>query len=112
MGLYNDLTEGQKSIVEPWTNNFRAWVGELARELMVGRALQASYQATNGTGDIIGTLDVGETVPNTGGLPGAQPLLDTDMVALVAGLDAFITTYDTVATRQRMAQAAGPLAGL
>jgi len=112
MATYASLSAEDKGIVEPFTNNFRAWVGGLARQVIQARALQASYQANNGTGAILATLDVGEKVPNTGGLPGAQALLDTDMAALIAGMDAFLTTYDTLGTRKRMAQAAGPLAGL
>jgi hypothetical protein len=112
MALWADLTQADKDIVTAWDRNFRGWINGLARQLVEARALQASKDATGGAADIIATLDAGEDIPNTGGLAGAQDLDKADINALITGLDGFITTYDTAATRQRMAQAAGPTAGL
>jgi len=112
MATYASLTAEQKELIGAHERNFRAWVGGLGRLLVQARALDAHYDANDGPGSIIATLDVGERIPNTGGLPGAQSLVDTDWNALIAGFGVFLTTYDSMATRKRIAQAAGPLAGL
>ena len=106
------FTPEQELIALPFERNMRGWVNDLARLLVAGRALQASNEATGGMGDIVPTLDPGDVIPNSSGLAGAQPLTQTDWNALIAGLANFITTYDTLGTRQRIAQAAGPLAGV
>ena len=113
MATYDSLSAEDKGIVEAFERDFRGWVNGLATMLVQARALEAAHEAGGGTGSIVATLDPGEDIPNTSGIAGAQPLQqDTDWAALIAGLEAFVTTYDTPATRQRMAQAAGPTAGL
>ena len=113
MATYDSLTQEEKEIVEAFERNFRGWVNDLARLLVAARALDAAYDANGGAGSIVSTLDNGEEIPNTSGIAGAQTLVqNTDFSALIAGLNSFLTTYDTAATRQRIAQAAGPTAGL
>ncbi|RLB62488.1 MAG: hypothetical protein DRH08_12375 [Deltaproteobacteria bacterium] len=113
MATYDSLTAEEKVIVEAFERNFRGWINGLATTLIQARALDAAYDAGGGAGSIVATLDNGEDIPNTSGIAGAQPLeQNTDFAVLIAGLNAFLATYDTVATRQRMAQAAGPTAGL
>jgi hypothetical protein len=113
MATYDSLTAEQKGIVEAFERNFRGWINTLATGIIQARALDASFDAGGGAGDIIATLDPGERIPNTSGIAGAQTLqTDTDWAALITGLQAYLTTYDTEATRQRIAQAAGPTAGL
>lgn len=113
MTTYANLTQEERDIVEAWERNFRGWVNDLARLMVAARALDASYDAAGATGAIVATLDPGEEIPNTGGLAGALPLQqDTDFAALVTGLNNFLSTYDTAATRQRIAQAVGPTAGI
>ena len=110
MALYSSKTTAEKAVVEPFTNNFRAWAGSLGRLMIEARVLKAAYEMTGGTQDIL--ADVTDSVPNTGGLNGAIALPIADYNALTAGLNAFLTTYDTQATRERIAQAAGATAGL
>ena len=113
MATYTSLATEQKEIVEAFERDFRGWINGLATMLIQARALDAHYDAGGGPGSIVATLDNGEAIPNTSGIAGAQALTqNTDFAALVNGLNAFLTTYDTLATRQRIAQAAGPTAGL
>lgn len=113
MGTYASLSDEDKNIVGAWERNLRGWANDLARLLVAARVLQASYNASGGAQSIINTLDTGESIPNTSGIDGALSLInDTDWAALITGLNAFVSTYDTAATRQRIAQAAGPTAGL
>jgi len=113
MATYASLSEEDKALVGAFERDFRGWFNDLARGIIAARALEAHYIAGGGPGSIIATLDTGEFIPNTGGLNGAQALeQDTDFAALISGMSTFLTTYDTIATRQRIAQAVGPTAGL
>ncbi len=112
MATYTSLSEEDRTILREFTNQFRGWVNDLAKQLIAARALQASYNAGGGSGSIIAALDAGQEIPNEGGLGGALPLTDDDYAALITGLNTFVATYDTASTRARMAQAAGPLSGI
>ena len=113
MATYASLTAAEKSIVEAWDRNNRGWLNSLATLLIQARALKASADASGGAGEILATLDAGEIVPNSGGIAGAQDLTKEVIAALrTAGLDDFVTKYDTATIREYIAKAAGPTAGL
>jgi len=114
MGTYAALSQADKDILEPWERNFRGWVnGHISRGVVEARALKASLDAGGGAGDILDSLNAGEVVPNSGGLAGAHDITKEEWATLRnAGLNAFLTSYDTAAVRALAAKAAGPTAGL
>ncbi len=114
MGLYVDLSKGDKGILEAWDRNMRGWINQIiSRGIVEARALQASLDASGGAGDILDGLDAGQIVPNTGGLAGAHDLTKEQWMTLrTTGLNGFLTTYDTTVVRELAAKAAGPTTGL
>jgi len=112
MGLYADLTAEQKGIVRESTNQLRALMGTLAQVIVQATTIQHAIDAADGLREIVTDLDNTETVPNESGLAGAHSLTRAEMAAIVALLDLYVTTFDTPANRQLMAQARGVLAGL
>ena len=111
--LYADLPQADKDLLAAWERQFRAFIGEtISRGIITARALDAARTASGGVDDILASLDVGEVIPNSGGLAGAQDLDTAEMGALINGLASFLTSYDTLAVRQNAAKAAGPTAGL
>lgn len=112
MGLYADLTDEQKAITRESTNQLRALLGEFARLIITSKALQIAIDAPDGLRDIVTALDNTEVVPNESGLAGAHSLTRAEMAAAVALMDLYVTTFDTTANRELMAQARGVLAGL
>jgi hypothetical protein len=112
MATYASLTQEQKDVLAAWERNTRGWFNTIARSLMEARALQAALDASGGPREIVTSLDVGEEVPNSSGIAGAQNLTKQELAALVALIDGFITDFDVDAVRQNIAKAAGPTAGL
>ena len=112
MGLYVDLTDEEKSVIEAWERNMRGFVNGLARNLNEARALQAAADASGGPREIVTGLDAGQEIPNSSGIAGAQDMTKQEWAAIVGILDAFITAHDTATVRQNFAKAAGPTAGL
>jgi len=110
MATYDSLTQPEKDLIAVWERNFRGWInGIISKGIVQGRALDAAYDASDGPGTILATLDAGEVIPNSSGIAGAQDLDTAELATLVAGFNAFLTTYDTLAVRQNAAKAAGPL---
>ena len=114
MGLYIDLSQSDKDILAAWERNLRGWInGIISRGTVEARALKASLDAGGGAGDILDSLNAGEVVPNSSGIAGAQDLTKEEWSTLrTVGLNAYLTTYDTVPVREVAAKAAGPTAGL
>ena len=114
MGLYNDLSQADKDILAAWERNMRGWINNnISRGTVQARALKASLDAGGGAGDILDSLDIGEIVPNSSGVAGAQDLTKAEWATLrSAALNDFLTNYDTLAVRALAAKAAGPTAGL
>lgn len=113
MATYNSLTQEEKDILAAWERNLRGFAnGILATGIIQARTLDAARSATGGAQDILDTLDPGEVIPNSSGIAGAQNLDTAEMATLITGLTNFLSTYDTLGTRQNLAKAAGPTAGL
>jgi hypothetical protein len=114
MAFYDDLTQDQKDILAAWERNLRGWINNnISRGIIEARALKASLDAAGGAGDILDSLDAGEIVPNSGGIAGAHDLTKEEWATLrSAGLNTFLTSYDTTNVRALAAKAAGPTAGL
>jgi hypothetical protein len=113
MGLYNDLSQADKDVLAAWERNFRGWVnGHISRGTVEARALDAALSASGGAGEILDGLNVGEVVPNSSGIAGAQDLTKEEWATLRSAFASFLTTYDTLVVRQHAAKAAGPTAGL
>ena len=114
MATYASLSQADKDILAAWERNLRGWINNnISRGIIQARALKASLDAAGGAGDILDSLDVGETVPNSSGIAGAHDMTKAEWATLrSAGLNAFLTSYDTTAVRALAAKAAGPTAGL
>ena len=113
MALYTDLTQADKDLLGAFERNTRGWINQvLAKGIIQARALDAARTASGGVQSIIDSLDVGEIVPNSSGIAGAQELTKAEWNTLIGGLSSFLSTYDTLATRRNIAKAAGPTAGL
>lgn len=114
MGLYVDLSQSDKDIVEPLESFVRGWLnGIISAGIIQARSLKAAMDASGGAGEILDGLDPGEVIPNTSGIAGAQDLTVEEWAILrTTGLDDYLTTYDTIAVRELLAKAAGPTAGL
>ena len=111
--LYNDLPQEDKDLLAAWERNTRGWLNSLARLVAEARALDAALEASNGPGAILDGLDVGQVVPNSSGIAGAQNLTKEEWATMrQAGLQDFLLAYDTDAVRRVLAKAAGPTAGL
>ena len=113
MGLYNDLSQADKDILAAWERNLRGWINNnISRGIIEARALKSSLDASGGAGDILDSLDAAEIVPNSSGIAGAQNLTKEEWATLrAAGLNTFLTSYDTLTVRALAAKAAGPTAG-
>jgi hypothetical protein len=113
MATYDSLTQDEKDLISAWERNTRGWLNSLARLIVEARALDAAMNASNGPGALLDSLDVGQVVPNSSGIAGAQNLTKEEWAVMrSAGLDDFLTAYDTNAVRRVIAKAAGPTAGL
>jgi hypothetical protein len=113
MATYDSLTPDEKELLAVWERNTRGWLNSLAALLAQARALDAALNATNGPAAILDSLDPGEVVPNSGAIAGAQNLTKEEWATMrTAGLQDFLTAYDTNAVRRVIAKAAGPTAGL
>ncbi len=114
MATYASLTTEEKEILAAWERNCRGWVNTaISRSIIEARALKASLDASGGAGDLLDSLDAGEIIPNSSGIAGAHDLTKEEWAVLrSAGINDYLTAYDTVAVRQVAAKAAGPLAGL
>ena len=113
MATYDSLTAEQKELVAVWERNMRGWLNSLAALIASGRALDAALEASNGPGALLDSLDLTEVVPNSSGIAGAQNLTKAEWDTMRnAGLQDFLTAYDTDAVRRVLAKAAGPTAGL
>lgn len=114
MATYDSLTQGEKEILAVWERNTRGWVNTaISRSIVEARALKASLDASGGAGSILDSLDASEIIPNSGNIAGAHALTRAEWGVLRnAGLNNYLTSYDTETVRQIAAKAAGPLAGL
>ena len=114
MATYASLPQGDKDILAAWERNLRGWINNnISRGIIEARALKASLDAGGGAGAILDGLNAGQVVPNSGGIAGAQDLTKEEWLTLrTAGLNAFLTNYDTLTVRELAAKAAGPTAGL
>ncbi len=113
MATYDSLTDDEKGILAEWEASVRGWThGTIAKGIIEARALKASLDASGMSGEILDTLDASELVPNSTALAGASALTRAQWDTLRSAMNAFLTTYDTVATRQVLAKSAGPRAGL
>ena len=113
MATYAPLTQDEKDLLAAWERNTRGWLNSLSTAIAQARALDASLEASNGPGAILDSLDVGEIVPNSSGIAGAQNLTKEEWAVMrQAGLQDFLLAYDTDAVRRVLAKAAGPTAGL
>tara|TARA_R110000772_G_scaffold267971_1_gene393533 strand:- start:7759 stop:8097 length:339 start_codon:yes stop_codon:yes gene_type:complete len=112
MATYASKTQAEKDLVAAFERDFRGWLNQLASLLISARALQASNDAPNSVATIVDDLGIGETIPNTSGISGAQGLTEADWETLTVAMDNFITATDTPTLRQAIAQAAGHTAGL
>ncbi len=112
MATYASLTTEQKNILAAFTNNLRAWCGEMARTNNHADASNTSYNSFVTT--ILSSLDAGEIVPNTSGLPGAQSLTKEEVITLVSHQQNMLTDmsthtggFNTATLRQTWSKAAG-----
>ena len=113
MATYASLTQEQKDILSAWERNTRGWFNGLSRQITEARALKASLDASGGAGVILDSLDIGEIIPNSSGIAGAHDLTKENWALLrSAGINAFLTEYDTTQVREVLAKANGPTAGL
>ena len=113
MGTYAALPQADKDSLAEWDKSFRGWANNnISRGTIQARALKASLDSSGGAGSIFDGLDALEIVPNPGGIAGAQNLTKEEWATLRKALNIFLTTYDTIATRQLAAKASGPLAGV
>lgn len=114
MVTFDELTPEQKNILTAFVRNFRGWVNShIGRALVEARALDAAYDATNGAAAILATLNPGEKVVDGSGIAGVHVLTKEEIEAFAtAGLQDFLTAYDTEAVRRLVAKIAGPTAGL
>jgi hypothetical protein len=113
MAAYSALSTEEKALLAAWERNMRGWLNSLSRMIVQARALEAALNASGGSAEILGLLDPGEVVPNSSGIAGAQDLTRAEWdVMITAGLQDFLTNYDTVPTRRVLSKANGPTAGL
>lgn len=114
MGLYANLSQEDKEKLAVWERNLRGWINNnISRGVVQARALKASLDASNGAGEILDSLNAGEVVPNSSGIAGAHDMTKEEWATLrSAGLNTFLTSYDTLSVRELAAKAAGPTAGL
>lgn len=113
MGTIANLSQEDAELLAVWERNTRGWLNSLSTLITQARALDAALRASGGAGSILDSLDAGEVVPNSGGLAGAQNLTKEEWAIMrTAGLQDFLTSYDTNAVRRVLAKAAGPTAGL
>jgi hypothetical protein len=113
MATYAELTQEQKDQLAALERNTRGWLNSLAALLAQARALDAAWSASNGGDAILASLNIGEVVPNSSGIAGAQNLTKEEWNTMrTVGLTDFLTSYDTDAVRRVIAKAAGPTAGL
>lgn len=107
MGLYADLQQEDKDIVEPWERNQRGWFNQLFGLLQNARALQSMIDASGGPRAIVTALDAGEEIPNTSGMAGGHPMTKAEWATLIGLMDDFLVAHDTPAVRQLIAKAIG-----
>ncbi len=106
MATYASLTAGQKATVAHALDTMaRPALGEYARLLNHFAAFKSEYDA--GAAAIIATVDVGEVIPNSSGLAGANDMTQAQWTTFVTAINTLLTTYNTTAMRQSYALAAG-----
>lgn len=103
MALYSELSTVDKSIVQNAVNMIRASIGEKAKGWNRVKAIADDTNAVN----LILSIDVGDTIPNTSGLAGADDLTRAEIVALYNLLNNDRTTNDTAPNRAAMSKGAG-----
>lgn len=113
MYTYSALNDEEKALLAELEKQTRAWLNGLARLLAQGRALDAAWEASNGGKAVLNSLNAGEVVPNSSNIKGAQHMTKEEWETMLsAGLEDFLTKYDTDAVRRVLAKASGPTAGL
>ena len=115
---YADLSTEQKSQLDGWDRESRAFMGEFQQMLNRAEALRNAYYATDGISSLFlvgGAWADGEAVPNTSGLAGSGSHTKVDLVnmetqfdGLIANASSYTTGFDTVALQQQRVIAAGP----
>jgi hypothetical protein len=103
MATYASLNPVDRAIVDNTVNLLRGCAGELCK---IFNKIKAIADDSNATG-LVTSLDVGENVPNTSGLTGADDLSRTEAVNLYNFLNGIRTANDTAANRASMTKACG-----
>lgn len=80
MATYASLTPAQQDAVENLVNPLRAFAAQLMHLNVLAARISADWNG--GVSTIVGTLDSGETIPNTSALAGAQGLAPADVTNL------------------------------
>lgn len=86
--------------------NMRSVIASFSHVMNQMNALNNGWNATISA--IIGT-PAGTTIVDATNLAGAVPLTDTTVAALVADIQAILTTYYTAGSQQTYAQVCGPM---
>lgn len=103
MAAYDSLSPSDKAVVQNAVNLIRAGAGELAR---IFNHINAIASDTNATG-LVMSIDVGDVIPNTSGLAGADDMTRTELVTLYNLLNTVRTTNDNASFRAQASKAAG-----
>ena len=105
MAVWADLTTVEQDAIAAHSRNSRALAGTLARYLIEANVIRDNYYAQISVP--LATLDVGEVIPDEGGLAGVAELTANDLLLLQSYVDGIIATYGTEAHNQIYVKAAG-----
>jgi hypothetical protein len=104
---YANATAEQKAVIDSYTTDIRALLGEAAR--LVRRAQLAKKQLNEIITPIVTSWDSDDAWPNKSGLAGASPsVTKSDILNWQGYLDAVVTAIGSDAHLGQMVAAAGP----
>jgi len=104
---YDGESAANKTLIDNWSSNLRAQLGEFARVMVRTEALRSQYNQEISA--LIGAWDNTEEVPNNGGLAGASTTeTHEQMITWQSYLDTFSTNLGTSGHKDQYTSAAGP----
>ncbi|HEX9768430.1 MAG TPA: hypothetical protein VGA50_04565 [Kiloniellales bacterium] len=103
MATYDSLSASDKAVVQNTVNLVRAGAGEIAKVFNHLKAIADDSNAVN----LVLSIDIGQTIPNTSGLAGADDLTRTEVVDLFNLINGIRTTNDNASFRAAASKAAG-----